>query len=176
MPLLLRLRDRGGRETLPRHGLASLNWHHHSDAYRHRAAVCQFCQVNSHEIILLVEDEAFVRKVAAEILELAGYRLVIAKSAAEALEIHLKCSEPVDLLLADVVMPGMSGRELAAEFEGSYPRTRVLLMSGYTEQLALHESSLCRAKYLAKPFSRQVLLRKVRDVLDTSPYDLGARA
>ncbi len=128
------------------------------------------------EIILLVEDEAFVRNVTAEILELAGYRLVIAKSAAEALELYGKCSEPVDLLLADVVMPGMSGRELAAEFEGSCPRTRVLLMSGYTEQLNLRESSLYRAKYLAKPFSRQALLRKVHDVLDTSPDDLGARA
>lgn len=128
------------------------------------------------ETILLVEDEAFVRNVTAEILELAGYRLVIARSAAEALALHPKSSEPVDLLLADVVMPGMSGRELAAEFEGLYPRTLVLLMSGYAEQLTMCELSPSRATYLAKPFSRQALLRKVRAVLDTSPFDSGAPA
>src|SRR5580700_4654476 len=69
------------------------------------------------ETILLVEDEAFVRAATAEVLESAGYRLVIAGSAAEALEAYRTCSLPVDLLLADIVMPGMNGRELATELE-----------------------------------------------------------
>lgn len=128
------------------------------------------------ETILLVEDQEFVRKVTAETLELAGYRLVIAGSAAEALARYPGGGESVDLLLADVVMPGMSGRELAAEFEGLYPRTRVLLMSGYAEQLTMCELSLYRATYLAKPFSGQALLKKVRAVLDPSLCDLGAPA
>jgi CheY-like chemotaxis protein len=127
------------------------------------------------ETILLAEDEAFVRKVTAEILESAGYRLVITKSAAEALEAHRRCG-PVDLLLADVVMPGMSGRELATEFESLCPRARVLLMSGYAEQLALCELSPYRKKYLAKPFSVHMLLTRVREVLDTNPFDGGAPA
>jgi CheY-like chemotaxis protein len=128
------------------------------------------------ETILLVEDESFVRKVTAEVLESAGYRLVITKSAAEAAEACRRCSRPVDLLLADVVMPGMSGRELAAQFESWYPRARVLLMSGYAEQLALCEQSPYGKTYLAKPFSSQMLLSRVRQLLDTNPFDCGAPA
>jgi len=115
--------------------------------------------------ILLVEDEAFVRRLAAEVLESAGYILMIARSAAEALEACRRGSEPVDLLLADVVMPGMSGRELAAEFENFYPSAQVLLMSGYPEQLALCELSACAQKCLAKPFSVGLLLQRVREML-----------
>lgn len=122
------------------------------------------------ETILLVEDEAFVRKVTAEVLESAGYRLVIAQSAAEALEAYHGRSAPVDLLLADVVMPGMSGCELATELERCHPRARILLMSGYAEQLAWCESSPYRKMYLAKPFSTRVLLKRVREVLD-KPVD-----
>jgi len=118
------------------------------------------------ETILLVEDEAFIRKVTAEVLESAGYRLVIARSAAEALEAYRGCSWPLDLLLADIVMPGISGLELATELEGFYPHARVLLMSGYVEQLARCELSSRGKDYLAKPFSIRMLLRKVREVLD----------
>jgi CheY-like chemotaxis protein len=128
------------------------------------------------ETILLVEDESFVREVTAEVLESAGYRLVITKSAAEASEACRRCSRPVDLLLADVVMPGMSGRELAAQFVSWYPQSRVLLMSGYAEQLALCEQSPYGKTYLAKPFSSHMLLSRVRQVLDTDPFDCGAPA
>lgn len=140
------------------------------------AAFAEAGQRGGPETILLVEDEAFVRRVTAEVLESAGYRLVIATSAAEALEAYPRCSGPVDLLLADVVMPGMSGCELAAEFENLCPRGRVLLMSGHAEQLAWCELSRSGKKYLAKPFSTRMLLRRVREVLDTSPFDGGARA
>lgn len=120
------------------------------------------------ETILLVEDEEFVRQVAAEVLESAGYRLVIAGSGIEALEAYRSCG-PVDLLLADVVMPGMSGRELAAEFESLHPRARVLLMSGYAEQL----SSSNGRNYLAKPFSIDMLLKRVREVLESKSAPAG---
>lgn len=132
-------------------------------------------QCGAAETILLVEDEAFVRNVAAEVLQSAGYRLVIATSAAEALDSHRKCSGPVDLLLADIVMPGMSGRELATEFNRLNPRTRVLLMSGYAQQLARCELP-AHGKYLAKPFSTHMLLWRVREALDTAPFDAGAWA
>jgi CheY-like chemotaxis protein len=128
------------------------------------------------ETILLVEDEGFVRKVTAEVLESAGYKVVIAHSSADALDAYRRLSLPVDLLLADIVMPGMSGRDLAAEFESLCPRARVLLMSGYAGQLASCLSSPFGKTYLAKPFSARMLLMKVREVLDTNPFDRGAQA
>jgi CheY-like chemotaxis protein len=119
------------------------------------------------ETILLAEDEAFVRKATGEALESAGYRVIVAGSAAQALEAHRNCGEPVDLLLSDLVMPGISGHELANQLLVLCPNVRVLLMSGYAEQLALCQLSSYDRKYLAKPFSIPVLLRRVREVLDT---------
>jgi|SRR5580704_2922548 CheY-like chemotaxis protein len=130
------------------------------------ATFAEAAQWGGPETILLVEDEAFVRKATAEALESAGYRLVIARGAAEALEAYRRCSWPVDLLLADIVMPGMSGRELATEFETFHPRARVLLMSGYAEQLACCALHANDEPHLAKPFSIPLLLRRVREVLD----------
>jgi len=127
------------------------------------------------ETILLVEDEAFVRKVTAEVLESAGYRLIIAGSAAEALEACHGFPASPDLLVADIVMPGMSGRQLAAKLETYYPRVRILLMSGYAEQLGRGELSPYGREYLAKPFSISTLLTRVREVLD-EPLDGGCSA
>jgi CheY-like chemotaxis protein len=118
------------------------------------------------KVILLVEDEEFVRRLAAEVLHSAGYAVVTAGNAAQALKACRAYSEPVDLLLADVVMPGMSGYELAAEFRNYYPSGKVLLMSGYPEQLALCSLSASQQKYLAKPFSVDLMLRQVREILD----------
>jgi two-component system, cell cycle sensor histidine kinase and response regulator CckA len=128
------------------------------------------------ETILLVEDEAFVRKATAEALGAAGYRLLIAKSAAEALEACRNCFPPVDLLLTDVVMPGMSGPDLAAEFQSLYPRARTLLMSGHAGQFAGRELSGQGNQCLAKPFSIRALLRSVREVLDANPLDQRPQA
>ncbi len=139
------------------------------------SAFAEAAQWGGPETILLVEDEAFVRKATAEALELAGYRLVIAASAAEALEAYRRCFWPVDLLLADIVMPGMSGSELATELESLYPRARTLLMTGYAEELAWCGSPACGKQYLAKPFSIPMLLRRVREVLD-EPVDPGGLA
>jgi two-component system, cell cycle sensor histidine kinase and response regulator CckA len=125
------------------------------------------------ETILLVEDEGFVRKVTAEVLESAGYKLVIARSSAEALGAYRQLSKPVDLLLADVVMPGMSGRDLAAEFKSLCPHTRVLLMSGYAGEPWCQVSPYGKT-CLAKPFTVQTLLKRVREILDTNPADWGA--
>ena len=128
------------------------------------------------ETILLAEDEGFVRRVTAEVLQSAGYKLVIARNGAEALAAYRQFSEPVDLLLADVVMPGMGGRDLAAEFESLCPHARVLLMSGYAGQLAWRHMFPRGRTFLAKPFSVRTLLRKVREVLDANPFDGEALA
>jgi two-component system, cell cycle sensor histidine kinase and response regulator CckA len=116
--------------------------------------------------ILLVEDEAFVRSVTAEVLQSAGYSTVIAASATEALDTCRECGGQIDLLLTDVVMPGMSGRELATHFEKYCPNAQVLLMSGYAEQLPWWELSTSQRKCLAKPFSAGILLQRVRETLD----------
>jgi CheY-like chemotaxis protein len=125
------------------------------------------------ETILLAEDEAFVRKATSEALESAGYRVVVAGSAAQALEANRNCGEQVDLLLSDLVMPGISGHELANELLVLCPNLRVLLMSGYAEQLALCQLSSYGRKYLAKPFSIPALLRRVREVLDADSHDMS---
>lgn len=122
-------------------------------------------QAGASAVILLVEDEAFVRRVAAEVLESAGYTLALAASAEEALESCCTWSGTIDLLLADIVMPGMSGRDLATEFKRLYPRSRILLMSGHAEQLAGSGSSASHPHYLGKPFCRDTLLKTVRDVV-----------
>jgi CheY-like chemotaxis protein len=116
--------------------------------------------------ILLVEDEEFVRRLAREVLQSAGYIVVPAGSAAEALKACRKFCEPIDLLLADVVMPGMNGHDLAREFSNFYPEGEILLMSGYPEQLALSGLSKGQKKCLAKPFSVDVLLQRVQEILD----------
>lgn len=128
-------------------------------------------QTGGAETILLVEDEEFVRKVTSEVLESAGYRLVSTRSAAEALEAQSTCAEPVDLLLADLVLPGKSGHQLAHEFAGLCPHARILLMSGYAEQLAPGGLSPHGREYLAKPFSSRTLLRRVREALDKYPVN-----
>jgi CheY-like chemotaxis protein len=116
--------------------------------------------------ILLVEDEAFVRKATADALESAGYQLLVAGSGHEALNAYRACPHPIDLLLTDVVMPGMSGRQVAAEFEGLCPYIRVLLMSGQAEQLIRSELTQADRKCLRKPFSVHTLLGRVRELLD----------
>jgi two-component system cell cycle sensor histidine kinase/response regulator CckA len=140
------------------------------------AAFSEEGRAGGAETILLVEDEEFVRKVTSEVLESAGYRLVSARCAAEALEAQRTCSEPVDLLLADLVLPGKSGHQLAHEFAGLCPHARILLMSGYEEQLALGGLSAHGRECLAKPFSTRSLLRRVRQALDKYPVDLRAPA
>jgi DNA-binding NtrC family response regulator len=122
------------------------------------------------ETILLVEDEAFVRNALAEALVGAGYQIVIAATATEALK---ACSgENVDLLLTDVVLPGMNGCELAGEFQIVFPRAAILLMSGYTERFVLKEQSAHALEYLAKPFSISILLERIRKVLNKRQANL----
>jgi two-component system, cell cycle sensor histidine kinase and response regulator CckA len=131
-------------------------------------------EVGGSETILLVEDEEFVRKATSEVLESAGYRLFCVRCATEALAALRACSEPIDLLLTDVVLPGKSGHELACEFAGLFPDARILLMSGYAEQLAFGVLSVQGREYLAKPFSTRTLLRRVREALDRVPVNSTA--
>jgi CheY-like chemotaxis protein len=119
------------------------------------------------ETILLVEDEAAVRSLAQDILERAGYAVLPVATPGEALDAAARHPGPIALLLADVVMPRMNGRALAAEIEQMRPGTRVLYMSGYTDEtLGRHGVLGPGLAILTRPFTPLGLVEKVREVLD----------
>jgi len=118
--------------------------------------------------VLLVEDEDLIRALAEQILVDRGYRVLPAANASEALEVVSRESEPIDLLLTDVVMPGSSGGDLAQRLLRHHPEMKVLYMSGYSDSLILRYGVLQeRSAFLQKPFSAEGLERKVRDLLAT---------
>jgi two-component system cell cycle sensor histidine kinase/response regulator CckA len=119
------------------------------------------------ETVLLAEDAAAVRVAARQILERAGYTVLEAPTGKDALIIASKRQAPIHLLLTDVVMPEMSGRDLAEQFAEFRPASKVLYMSGYTNDAIVRHGILQPGiAYLQKPFSPEALARKVREVLD----------
>ena len=119
------------------------------------------------ETLLLVEDEESVRGLAARVLQSYGYRVLEARDGAEALQVAQGTSEYLHLLVTDVVMPGISGLELARRLGAQRPRLRVLYMSGYTDDAIVRRGVLAAdAQFLPKPFTPEVLVRRVREVLD----------
>jgi CheY-like chemotaxis protein len=119
------------------------------------------------ETILVVEDERAVRSLVKEILETNGYSVLEAGNADEALRAVQAYEGTIDLLLSDVVMPGMSGPSLAVQLRAMRPSIAVLFMSGYAEEpVELRGIVEKGAGFLAKPFTLAALTRKVREVLD----------
>jgi two-component system, cell cycle sensor histidine kinase and response regulator CckA len=119
------------------------------------------------ETIVLVEDDVQLRAVAREILERHGYAVLEAQDVEHALQIGDAFEGPIDLLLTDVVMPRLSGGELAERFVAQRPGTAVVYMSGYTETSIVHHRGLDSGfALLAKPITPDTLLHKVREVLD----------
>jgi len=119
------------------------------------------------ETILLAEDEEPVRVLARRCLEGMGYRVLAASRADEAQRIAERHAGPIHLLLADVVMPGCSGPELAERLAALRPEMRVLYMSGYTDEAIVHRGVIAAGiELLEKPFNPATLARKVREVLD----------
>jgi PAS domain S-box-containing protein len=120
------------------------------------------------ETILLVEDEEAVRELTSRILSAKGYSVVAAKSVKDAEEWCDKNGGKIHLLLTDIIMPGTSGRELARRITAKHPRTRVLYMSGYTDNV-LAQGGVLEAglSFLQKPFTPAALAQKVREVLDS---------
>jgi PAS domain S-box-containing protein len=122
------------------------------------------------ETILLVEDEANLRHLARQYLETQGYKILEAEDGAAALQIAAGHQGPIDLLLTDVIMPGMNGRELARRVVAQRPDVRVVYMSGYTENAIGHNGTIdVGINLLQKPFSLPALKDKVREVLDSEP-------
>ena len=121
-----------------------------------------------HETILLVEDEENLRRLARQSLENQGYTVLEAPDGAAAIQISQAHTGPIHLLLTDVIMPGMNGRELANQISPTRPEMRVLYMSGYTENHIGHNGTLDEGiTLLQKPFTLPALKAKVREVLDT---------
>jgi CheY-like chemotaxis protein len=126
------------------------------------------------ETVLVVEDEEKVRKLIVEILGRQGYRVLEASHGDEALLIHEKQDGPIHLILVDVVMPGMSGSKLAKRLASLRPETKILYMSGYTDNAIVHHGVLARGvNYIQKPFTMDGLTRKVREVLDKDSKPAG---
>jgi PAS domain S-box-containing protein len=125
--------------------------------------------LQGRETILLAEDQPDVRELARDVLQLSGYSVLEAKDGAEALELAERERAPVHLLLTDVVMPQMSGRELAARLRARHPGLRVLFMSGYTDDAIVRQEVLeSGTAFLQKPFTPDALGRKVRELLDST--------
>jgi two-component system, cell cycle sensor histidine kinase and response regulator CckA len=118
------------------------------------------------QTILLVEDEPSLRKLTRRTLVEAGYTVLEAEDAAEAMEVARRSDSPMDLLLTDIVMPGMNGHELAAQLSPGRPDMKVLFMSGYTDgAVATHGVLKPGTTILRKPFSRDTLVKYVAGIL-----------
>jgi CheY-like chemotaxis protein len=127
-------------------------------------------RVRGTETILLVEDEDVVRRLARKALEAAGYDVLESGDGAGALQVLATTSRTVSLIVTDVVMPGMSGPEMAARASELKPGVRVLFMSGYTDpDVALRGPHVRGSGLLRKPFTAAVLAERVRSELDRSP-------
>jgi two-component system, cell cycle sensor histidine kinase and response regulator CckA len=123
------------------------------------------------ETILLAEDEANLRYLARQFLEKQGYRVIEAADGAVAMQIAVAHEGVIHLLLTDVIMPGMNGRELAQRISEIRPNTKVLYMSGYTENVIGHNGTLdADVRLLQKPFTLRDLKSKVREVLDSTLF------
>jgi len=122
------------------------------------------------ETILIVEDSDQVLRLAESVLKRNGYQILIAKDGAEALQAMASRDRPVNLLLTDVVLPGMNGRELYEKASEIFPSMKVLYMSGYTDNVIAHRGVLDEGvQFIQKPFTVNGLAAKVREVLDEKP-------
>jgi CheY-like chemotaxis protein len=127
------------------------------------------------ETILLVEDEEAVRRLVRRTLEKQGYQILVAASGTEALEIVQGHPGRIHLVISDVVMPQMGGRQLAERLQALRPEIRVLFVSGYTENSILSSGNLVEGEaFLQKPFTPLALARRVRELLDTADGELGS--
>jgi len=143
----------------------------HADAERRERSEGSVSPGGS-ETILLVEDDESVRSLAVAVLIQNGYTVIETGHPTAALSMVASHEGPIDLLITDVVMPGLSGRRLVGELSPLMPGMRVLYMSGYTDNAIVHHGVLDPGlAFLQKPFAPDAFLRKVRDVLDSLPAD-----
>jgi CheY-like chemotaxis protein len=134
-------------------------------AEKHAAPVAH-AAMGGTETVLLVEDEDSVRQLVRDTLAAKGYRVVEAENGEAGMAAAAQHEGKINLVITDVVMPGMGGRELVKQLVQTRPGTKVLYLSGYTEDAIINEGTIERgAAFLQKPFTLQNLSRKVREVL-----------
>ena len=122
------------------------------------------------ETLIVCEDDAAVRELTARMLVAAGYHVLVAPDGVHALELAAQHAGPLELLITDVIMPDMNGRQLAEALGGVRPGVRTLFVSGYTSNVIAHHGVLDESvNFLEKPYSRRQLLQKIREVLDRAP-------
>jgi PAS domain S-box-containing protein len=123
--------------------------------------------LSGFETVLIVEDDDSLRKLMRTILKQKGYKILEAENGEDALRISEEHEGRIDLMITDVVMPKMSGKEVAERLQPLYPQMKVIYMSGYTDDAIVHHGVLAAGlNFLEKPFSSEGLARKVREVLD----------
>jgi len=123
--------------------------------------------LDGSETVLIVEDDDGLRKLALIILKRGGYRVLDAENGEDALRVVEAHDGSIDLLITDVVMPKMGGKEVAERLQSLYPQMKVLYISGYTDDAILHHGILQPGlNFFEKPFTPEELARKVREVLD----------
>ena len=124
------------------------------------------------ETILLVDDSEPLRTAVAGVLKMNGYSILQASDGKTALELFARFSGVIDLVITDVIMPGMSGRELAQHLAKERPGVKVLFMSGYTDDvIRLHGLKGPDSTFLSKPVTMQALLSKIRNLLEEGKTD-----
>jgi hypothetical protein len=124
-------------------------------------------QIQGTERVLVVDDEPEFREMVRQLLEGLGYAVLMASGGLEALEIAEQEERPIHLVLTDVVMPGMNGRELADKISVTLPDSKTLYMSGYMDDAIVHSGlSGGELAFLQKPFTREDLAYKIREILD----------
>lgn len=121
--------------------------------------------------ILLVEDEPFVREATRSILESAGFLVLSAANALDAVRVHERCNQPIDLVMTDMVLPGRSGRQLGDDLRQRSPQLKILVTSGYGVAEYAIEDPVTHTYFLAKPYSRRGLVDKIEKILN--PQALG---
>lgn len=119
------------------------------------------------ETIMVVEDDERLRTAIIRMLAPQGYRLLVTRSSQDAIDLAVRHGERIDLVLSDVIMPGLNGPEVVGQLRARCDVRRVLFISGYTDHALLRTTDLdLGVNFLQKPFAPDVLVRKVRDVLD----------
>ncbi|HMB83552.1 MAG TPA: response regulator [Terriglobales bacterium] len=124
--------------------------------------------------ILLVEDEPFVREATCSILESAGFEVLPAGDAREAMKVYAECKRGIDLVMTDMVLPGRTGQQLGEDLRQHSPELVVLVTSGYGNPEYETEATESRTYFLAKPYSRRTLVEKIEKILAAVPMGRAA--
>ena len=125
-------------------------------------------------VVLLVEDEPFVREATRAILERAGYEVLLAEHAVEAMKVYEECERQIDLVMTDMVLPGRTGQQLGQDLRERSREVRVLVTSGYGNAEYATEDPDSQTYFLAKPYSRRGLVEKIEKVLGATPLQRAA--